>query len=130
MGDTSRMNAMVMLLILVLLGCFLGSAHCGGRPLNRVESTIRNYTIKTNHTLANVMSESASNSSKVVTIFCVEERRRGVTCYCCNTYQPKRCFNSWADCRANCRRCAPKCPSSQPLPSNNTYESMSVGETA
>jgi hypothetical protein len=41
----------------------------GGRPLNQVESTMRNYTSTTNHTLANVPNESASHSSKIVTIF-------------------------------------------------------------
>ncbi|CAL5014564.1 unnamed protein product [Urochloa decumbens] len=113
MGDTCRMNVMMMFL-LVLFGCFQASAHCRGhRPvLREVESTRRNYT------LADGLNKSGGNSSNVVTVFCVKESCPQGTCYCCNTNQPKPCFESWDTCRANCRTCAPRCPSMQQLPSD------------
>ncbi|KAG0527756.1 hypothetical protein BDA96_06G260900 [Sorghum bicolor] len=100
------MNATVMLLLLVLLRCFLACG--GGLPLKLAGNTTRNYTFASNHTLANVPNERPSNSSNIVTIFCVKATcTDGSRCYCCNSSRPQLCYDSWAQCWAKCRRCAP-----------------------
>uniref|UniRef100_K3YAN7 4Fe-4S ferredoxin-type domain-containing protein n=1 Tax=Setaria italica TaxID=4555 RepID=K3YAN7_SETIT len=132
MGVTSRVNVMV-ILVVVLFACLLASTYCrGDRPvLGEVESTRRNYNVATNHTLADDPNGSDGNSSNIVTVFCVKENCRQSTCYCCNTNQPKPCFQSWDACRQNCRTCAPRCPSSQPLPSDvQGLRSLSIGNAA
>ncbi|OEL34369.1 hypothetical protein BAE44_0004604 [Dichanthelium oligosanthes] len=115
MGDTSRMNVMVVVLSVVLFGYFPTSAHCGGdHPLlGEIESTRRNYTVATNHTLADYPNKSDGNSSKIVIVFCTKEKCRQGTCYCFHTNgQPLPCFESWDSCKQNCRRCTPKYMSS------------------
>ncbi|OQU82432.1 hypothetical protein SORBI_3006G238300 [Sorghum bicolor] len=119
MGDAGRMNATVMLFVVLLFGCFLAFVHCGGgrRVLlgNNVESSRINYTFATNHTLANVPNKSDGNSSKVVLYFCKKETCIGdVTCYCCTGFV-NYCIASLEDCRQICGKCDPKCPSSLPL---------------
>ena len=105
----------------------------GDRPLlGQGESTRRNYTVATNQTLSDGPNASGVNSSTIVAVFCVKEKcKQGTTCYCCNTNQPKPCFESWDICRQNCLRCAPRCPSASqaPLPSDDVQglRSPSIG---
>ena len=72
----------------------------GGRRLllgNQVESSRRNYTYATNHTLADVPNKSGGNSSKLVLYFCEKETCiDGETCYCCTGYQ-RYCLGSLED---------------------------------
>jgi hypothetical protein len=56
---------------------------------------------------------SSSNDSDVVLVFCQWSKCGSdwSTCYCCLSTEPRACYDTRDECRANCVVCNPRCPS-------------------
>jgi hypothetical protein len=88
---------------------YLYAAGGDGRLVGEVESTPRNNTAVTKHTLTDDLNESVgggtNSSDDAVSGFCVKRTCPGIgTCWCCSTSTGlQHCFVIADECRADCR---------------------------
>ncbi|CAL5074952.1 unnamed protein product [Urochloa decumbens] len=90
------------LFIIVLFGCCTSQAQCRAHQrLNPTTNTTR---------ASNSVNFSVSAGNKITVVLCYAEPLCQKNCFCCEYFNPKKCYGTRDECRANCPVCNPRCP--------------------